>query len=163
MKKLILAALAALLFTSVCKAQDGNMPYTATFSSNFKMANANYSKIILTLWKDFENNTLDNHVDMITDTVTMIFSQGAPVKGKAENLSGAKAYRGSLKDYKVTADAWMSVQSVDKNRNFVCVWGTESFTDKDGKQIKHRIHEVWGFNKDGKVDFMMQYAGEGTM
>ena len=74
MKKLILAALVAFLFTTVCKAQDGKMPYTATYSSNFKIADANYSKMVLTLWKDFENNTLDNHVDMITDTVTMMFS-----------------------------------------------------------------------------------------
>ncbi len=163
MKKLILATLVALLYAGVCFAQDGKALYTASYSSKFAIAGANYSDKILTLWKDFENNTLDNHVDLIADTVTMMFSQGAPVKGKAANLAGAKAYRGSLKDYKVTADAWMSVKSTDKNQNFVCIWGTESFTDKDGKQFKQRIKEVWGFNKDGKVDFMMQYAGEGSM
>jgi hypothetical protein len=163
MKKLILAAIAALSFTVVCKAQDGNMPYTATYSSNFTMADPSYSKTILTLWKDFENNTLDNHTDMIADTVTMMFSQGAPIRGKAENLAGAKEYRSSLKNYMVTVDAWMSVKSTDKGQNFVCIWGTEKFTDKDGKQVSQRIHEVWGFNKDGKVDLMMQYTGEGAM
>jgi hypothetical protein len=163
MKKLILATLVALLFAGVCFAQGGKTLYTATYSSKFAMGDPNYSDKVLTLWKDFENNTLDNHVDLIADTVTMMFAQGAPVKGKAENLAGAKAFRGSVKDYKVTADAWMSVKSLDKNQNFVCIWGTESFTDKDGKQVNHRIHEVWGFNKDGKVSLLMQYAGEGTM
>ena len=163
MKKLILATVVAVSFAGLCRAQGGKMPYTAGYSSSFTIADPSYSEKILTLWKDFENNTLDNHVDMIADTVTMMFSQGAPVKGKAENLAGAKAYRGSLKNYKVTVDAWMSVKSTDKNQNFVCIWGAESFTDKDGKQVKQRIHEVWGFNKDGKIDLMMQYTGEGTM
>jgi len=163
MKKLILATLVALLFAGVCFAQSGKVLYTASYSSKFAIAEPNYSDKILTLWKDFENNTLDNHVDLIADTVTMMFSQGTPVKGRAANIDGAKAFRGSLKNYKVTADAWMSVKSLDKNQNFVCIWGTESYADKDGKQVSHRIHEVWGFNKDGKIDMMMQYSGEGTM
>jgi hypothetical protein len=159
MKKLILAILLALPFAAMSQAHSG---YTANYSSNFKMADPAYSDKILTLWKDFENNTLDNHIDLFTDTVTMMLAEGGVVKGKAANLANAKAFRGSVKNYKVSVDAWMSTKS-DKNENIVLVWGTESFTDKDGKAVKQRIHEVWGFNKDGKIDLMMQYAGAGGM
>ncbi|MDB5111225.1 MAG: nuclear transport factor 2 family protein, partial [Mucilaginibacter sp.] len=69
----------------------------------------------------------------------------------------------SIQNYKVTVDAWLSVKSTDKNQNVVCVWGTEEYTDKNGKQVKSRTHEVWMFNKDGKVDLMLQYAGVESM
>lgn len=133
--------------------------YTANYSSNFKMGDASYSEKILALWKDFENNDLDKHVDMFADTVTMVLSEGGVVKGKADNLAGAKAFRSSIKDYKVSVDAWMSLKSTDRNQDWVAIWGNESYTDKDGKAVTRRLHEIWGFNKDGKISIMMQYEG----
>jgi len=156
MKKLIMAILVALPFVAMSQ---GKSSYTAAYSSNFTMADPSYSDKVLTLWKDFENNTLDKHVDMISDTVTMMLSEGMVVKGKAENLAGVKEFRNSIKNYKVTVDAWMSLKSLDRDENVVCVWGNENFTDKDGKQVTRRLHEVWGFNSAGKVSLMMQYAG----
>ena len=143
-------------FAAMSQAHSG---YTASYSSNFKISDASYSDKVLMLWKDFENNTLDQHIDMLSDTVSMTLSNGDRVKGRAENLAGAKEFRSSLKDYKVTIDAWTSLKSTDRNGNVVCIWGTESFTDKDGKKVTQRLHEVWGFNKDGKIDMMLQYAG----
>ncbi len=157
MKKLILAILLALPFAAL------SQTYTAGYSSKFAMANSSYSDKVLTLWKNYENNTLDNNLDLISDTVTMILSNGSVVKGKAENLKGVKEFRGSIKDYKVTVEAWMSIKSLDKGENIVLVWGDESFTDKDGKKVQQRQHEVWVFNKDGKISLMMQYAGGGGM
>jgi hypothetical protein len=160
MKKLFAFFLLAMPFAAMSQAHGG---YTANFSSNFAVADPSYSEKILTLWKDFENNTLDNHLDMFADTVSMTLANGATVKGKAANLAGAKQFRSSLKNYKVTVDAWVSLKSIDRNKNFVCIWGTEVYTDKDGKQVTSRAHEVWGFNKDGKIDMMLQYAGGGGM
>lgn len=157
MKKLILAILLAFPFLAM------SQTYTASYSSKFGMADPSFSEKVLTLWKDYENNTLDSHAELIADTVTMILQQGAVVKGRAENLKGAKDFRASIKDYKVVLEAWMSVKSLDKNENIVLVWGNESFTDKDGKQVKARVHEVWAFNKAGKISLMMQYSGAGGM
>ena len=163
MKKIIMAALVALSFAGICRAQAGKMPYKADYSSSFTMADPSYSEKILTLWKDYENNTLDKHADMISDTVSMLLADGTLVKGKANNLAGVKEYRGSIKNLKVTVDAWMSVKSLDRDENLVCVWGNESFTDKDGKQVSVRMHEVWGFNSAGKVSLILQYTGQGSM
>lgn len=159
MKKLLMAILLALSVTAVCRAQGGKMLYTAGYSSNFTMADPSYSEKVLTLWKDYENNTLDKHADLISDTVTMHLASGQLIKGKAENLAGVKEYRASLKNLKVTVDAWMSIKSLDKDQNWVAIWGTEEFTDKDGKQVTMRQQEVWGFNSAGKVVAMMQFSG----
>jgi hypothetical protein len=160
MKKLFVFFLFTMPFVAMSQAHSG---YTANFSSSFAMADPSYSEKVLMLWKDFENNTLDKHLDMFSDTVSMTLSDGTTVKGKAQNLAGAKEFRNSLKNYKVSVDAWMSVKSLDKNANFVCIWGNEDFTDKDGKHITRRLHEVWGFNKDGKISILLQYAGGAGM
>jgi hypothetical protein len=163
MKKFILATLVALSFAGICRAQAGRMPYTAGYSSSFTMADPSYSEKVLTLWKDYEDNTLDKHADMFSDTVTMLLSDGTFVKGKANNMTGVKEFRNSIKNLKVTVDAWMSIKSLDRNENLVCVWGNETFTDKDGKQVSRRMQEVWGFNSAGKVSLMLQYVGQGSM
>ncbi|HTD98079.1 MAG TPA: nuclear transport factor 2 family protein [Mucilaginibacter sp.] len=156
MKKQFLFLLLALPLAAMSQSKTG---YTASYSSSFKTADASYSEKILTLWKDFENNTLDKHVDMFADTVNMILGNGAMIRGKAENLANVKQYRNSIKNYKVTVDAWVSLKSTDRNENVVCIWGNEECTDKDGKAIRSRVHEVWGFNKDGKIALMLQYSG----
>jgi hypothetical protein len=163
MKKFILATLVALSFAGLCRAQAGKMLYKADYSSSFTMADPSYSEKVLTLWKDYENNTLDKHADMISDTVTMLLADGTLVKGKANNMAGVKDFRGSIKNLKVTVDAWMSIKSLDRGENLVCVWGNETFTDKDGKQVSRRMQEVWGFNSAGKVSLMLQYVGQGSM
>jgi hypothetical protein len=160
MKKLFIFFLMAMPFVAMSQAHSG---YTPSYSSSFVIADPSYSEKILMLWKDFENNTLDNHTDMFADTVTMMLANGAMVKGKAENLAGAKQFRSSLKNYKAGLDAYVSLKSTDRNQNVVCVWGTEEYTDKDGKQVKTRLQEVWAFNKDGKIALMLQYAAPGGM
>lgn len=160
MKKLMLAALATILFAGLCKAQDTKAPYKAEYSSNFTIADQSYANKVLTLWKDFEENALDRHIDWFADTVSISWMTGQTVKGKAENLQGAKAYRGALKNLKISLDASVSLKS-DRGDNVVCVWGTEEYTDQNGKKMVNHLQEVWGFNKDGKIDIMLQYARAG--
>jgi ketosteroid isomerase-like protein len=156
MKKLFMILLMAMPLAAMSQAHSG---YKANYSSDFKMGDASYSEKILAVWKDFENNDLDKHTDLFADTVTMVLAEGGVVKGKANNLASAKAFRTSVKNYKVNIDAWMSLISTDRDQHWVGIWGNESYTDKDGKQVNQRVHEIWGFNKDGKISIMMQYEG----
>jgi hypothetical protein len=52
----------------------------------------------------------------------------------------------------------MPLKSVDRNEDWVAIWGTETDTYTDGKTDKKDIHEIWRINKDGKVDFIKQYS-----
>lgn len=160
MKKMIITVLVAASYVGLCHAQQNPM-YKAAYSSNFKMADQSYADKILTVLKDFENNTLDNHIGWFADTVTMMLASGKMTKGKTENLNGAKQFRGSLSNYKLSLDAWVSLKSVDRDQNVVCVWETEEYTGSDGKKVKESLQEVWGFNKDGKIDLMLQYVQAG--
>jgi len=159
MKKIFMIICVAASWVGICHAQD-SAPYKAHYSSKFTIADESYANKVLTLWKDFEDNMLDRHLDWFADSVSMSLATGETVKGKAANLAGAKSYRGSLKNYKISLDACMSLKS-DRGDNVVCVWGTEDFTDGSGKHVMQHIQEVWGFNKDGKVDLLLQYVRPG--
>ena len=134
-------------------------PYKANYSSNFKIGNPAQAKMILELWKDWDDNAFDRH-DYMADTVVMFFPDGSMIKGKDSSLTGAMRYRGSMSSATSKLDAWIPLKSVDRNQNWVAVWGSETDTWPDGKTETREIHEIWRFNKDGKVDFMKQFGSK---
>ncbi|MEP6950568.1 MAG: hypothetical protein ABI863_14885 [Ginsengibacter sp.] len=73
-------------------------------------------------------------------------------------MAGAKRYRGSMSTAVSSIDAWMPLRSIDRNEDWVAVWGTETDTYPYGKTDKKDLHEIWRINKEGKVDFMKQFA-----
>jgi hypothetical protein len=158
MKKLLIIALMLLPFVAMSQKTHMGAAYKASYSSNWVMAGSSYSNKVLACWKDFENNTFDKHASLFADTLTVMFADSKPKKGKAENMEDVKKFRSSIKDYKVNVRAWISMKSVDKGDNLVCIWGNESFTGSDGKKVARGLHEVWVFNKDGKIATIVQFA-----
>jgi hypothetical protein len=134
-------------------------PYTAKYSSNFQVGNPAQSKMVLELWKDWDDNVFDRH-NYFADTIVMFFPDGSRLRGKDSCLAGAKKYRGSMSTAVSTIQAWVPLKSVDRNQDWVIVWGSEADTFPDGKKATKDLHEIWRFNKDGKVDFMKQFASE---
>ena len=163
------ALLAGIMFFSAAQAQTDKTkekekmkaaqttPYTATYSSKFQIGDPKYAQIILKVWKDWDDNTLDQSATMFADTITMYTADGSMLKGKEQNLVEAKKYRGQFTTVKSTIHAFVSLKSTDQNENWVAIWGTEEDTGKDGKITSKELHEVWKFNKDGKIDVMRQF------
>ena len=158
MKRLFIAfvTLSSIVFFNESIAQTA--PYKVG-ASNFKIGNPEYAKKVLELWKDWDDNTFDKH-DYFADTVTMYLPDGMVVKGKAENLAGAKKYRGDMKSAVSVVHACVSLYNVVDKDEAVCIWGTETDTWPDGKVETRDLHEVWWFNKDGKVSGMRQWASK---
>jgi hypothetical protein len=135
------------------------LPYVASYSSNFEIDNSPYTKTVLDVWKAFENNTIDAVSGSFADTILIILADGNVIKGKTDFLAGIKSYRGSISSLKIDVAAWLATKSVDKDEHWVCVWADEIQTSSDGKTQTTPLHEIWRVNKDGKVDYMRQYAG----
>lgn len=133
--------------------------YKATYSSNFKMGKPANANKILELWKDWDDNQLERH-DYFADTITMMFPDGTTMKGKKENLEAAKKHRSSLSKVVSVVHAWLPMSSVDRKEDLVCIWGQETNTMADGKEEVRDLHEVWFFNKDGKVSMVRQWAAK---
>ena len=137
-------------------------PYKATYSSDFRIGNPANSKMILELWKDYDDNAFDRH-NYFADTVVMFFPDGSMAKGKDSVLAGAKRFRGALSGSTSTLTAWIPLKCVDRNENWVALWGSETDNWADGKTETRDIQEIWRINKDGKVDFMKQFQAKPTV
>ena len=154
MKRLFFSLTFMLIITCVIA-----QPYKATFSSSFKMGNDKYAKMVLDLWKAWDDNALDRH-DYFADTVKGYFPDGSVVKGKAAFLESGKKYRSGFTSAKSTVHALAPLYSIDKKIDAVCIWGEEEDITPDGKTTKTNIHEVWFFNKAGKISTLRQWTGK---
>ncbi len=135
-----------------------NYPYTAAYSSIFVMGNPAHAKMVLDAWKDWDDNALTRH-NFMADTIVTFLPDGSVMKGKAATMAGFTSFRSGLTSSKSTVDAWMPLRSTDRKEDWVAIWGTEVDTHADGKVTSTEIHEIWRINKDGKVDYIKQYAG----
>jgi len=100
--------------TTTVTTMNNGLPYTASYSSNFAMGNPANSKMILDLWKDWDDNAFNRH-DYMADTIVMYFPDGSMVKGKQAAMDAAMKYRGSMTSAKSTFNAWLPTRSLDKN------------------------------------------------
>jgi hypothetical protein len=135
--------------------------YTPGYSANFRLGDAKYSNVVLQLWKDYDNNTLSAH-DYLSDTVTMYLPDGSVLKGKQQVFDVMGKYRAGIKTSSSTVDAWVPLHSNDRNTDLVGIWGTETDTMLDGTVTKSDIHEIWAFNKAGKVAWMKQWTAKSS-
>lgn len=135
-----------------------SLPYTADYSSNFQMGDLKNVQTILELYKDWDNNNLDNSRSKFADSITMVFSDGTIMKGPFDSINNAtKPYRNSLGTVTTSVHAILPVKSVDKNEDWVLAWFTQHSTDAKGKQDSVDLQETWRLNKDGKADLLYQY------
>ena len=134
------------------------LPYTASYSSSFKMGNADYSSIIAQgSWKDWENNTMDNMRSWVADTIVAFQSDNKMIRGVDSLQANWKRGRAGYTKVIDTLNAVMPVYSTDKKENWVLVWATEINTDTKGKTDTVAVMETWRINKDGKADLVYQY------
>jgi len=161
MKRLMIAVTAMLLtgFFNETVAQATPAPYVADYTSSFAMGNTAYATKVLELWKDWDDNQLNRH-DYFADTIVAWLPDGSVTKGKAANMEGAMKFRGSMTKSKSTIHAWVPLYSTDTKDNIVCIWGSEEDTFADGKVDTRELHEVWWFNKDGKVTALRQWQAK---
>jgi hypothetical protein len=136
------------------------LPYTANYSSQFALGNQAHATRILELWKDYDDNSFQRHLDYYADTASFFTSDGMIFKGRDSSLAMVSKYRSGLTNVKSTVDAWIPLRSTDRNEDWVAIWGTETSTDSQGKTTTNAVHELWSFNKDGKVASMRQYHAQ---
>jgi hypothetical protein len=82
--------------------------------------------------------------------------------GKAAIVEGAKKVRGGFTSATSALDAWVPLKSVDRNEDWVALWGHEDDVLTDGSKQKRELHEIWRINKDGKIDYMQQWTAVPT-
>lgn len=133
-------------------------PYTAEYSAQFVPGDPAHARPVLELWKAWEANDLDRQAATLADTVQMDFADGRTVRGKDSVLAALKRERSTLTASKATVEAWLPFKSLDRGDSWVALWAREEAADGSGKVSVTQYHELWRINKDGKIDYLRQYA-----
>jgi len=156
MKKSILIVLGCTMFIAFSThAQD--LPYKAGYSSNFKLGSHDWSKMVLSLYKDYEKNDFQTHRAWFSDTATAVLPNGQVVRGIDEVINYFQKDRQTNGDVTFTMDAIIPLTSVDRKENWVALWGTSQT-----QQGKQEFQAIWRINKDKKVDFMKFYSAQAS-
>ncbi len=134
-------------------------PYTIDYSSQFAIGDAEQAKKITEIWKSWDNGNLAATKDHFADSMSMNFADGMVMNGTRDSiLASGQAYRNSFKSVSSRVAAIVPLKSTDKNENWVCIWGTETHTDMQGKVDSVHFQETWRMNSAGKTDLVYQYA-----
>lgn len=152
-KTIFLAFTATVLVVFAVNAQ--NLPYNASYSSNFKVGNHDLSKMVLSLYKDYEKNDFETHLGWFADTVMAQLPDGHMLRGKGDVIDYFKNERQTIGDMTFSMDAIIPLTSVDRKETWVALWGSS-----DTQQGKQDFQAIWRLNKDKKVDFMKIFTAQ---
>ena len=127
-------------------------PYTATFSSDFSIGDANHAKMVLDLYKMWEDGRVDDFKSVLADSASIDFPNGYKFKDNTADslISFAKQFRKGLSSVKLMFDAWMPIHVNDKKEDYVLVWYREYETDMKGKVDSTRGHAYFQM-KNNKI------------
>ncbi|MFI5154248.1 MAG: hypothetical protein ACHQET_12990 [Chitinophagales bacterium] len=142
--------------TAAKKMDSVSYPYKAGYSSSFEIGKPESSKIVLDIWKAFEDNKLDDTKALWADSVTLQFENFTFHGSPDSTIAGGKRDRAQYSSLIDSVDAWMPIHSTDRNEDWVAVWGREYSINKKGKKDTSDIHEIWML-RNGKVAYMSQY------
>ena len=144
--------------TTAKKDSSFNYAFKALYSSSFEMGDPKNAKIVLDIWKAYQDNKLEDTKTLWADSVTLQFANGFTFHGNPDSvLAGGKADRNNYTSLTDSVDAWISTKSTDRNEEWVCIWGREYSTSKKGKKDTTNLQEIWRL-KEGKVNFMAQFT-----
>lgn len=133
-------------------------PFTADYSSDFEIGDEKNVQTLLDLYKNWDNNTLDNSKSAFADNDTMYFSDGSMFAGSRDSLFiVANKMRGQMGTVVDSVHAWVPLRSKDKKEEWVSIWTRETTTNAKGVKKSKELHEVWRFDGNGKINLMYQY------
>jgi hypothetical protein len=136
-------------------------PYTPNYSSKFEISNPEHVKMLLDLWKHWDNNTLGEGAGFFADSVTMQFHDGTKVHGSRDSIIAmGKRERGKFTRVTSSVDACVALRSTDKDEEWVCIWGKEINETAKGKIDSLLLQENWRLDKNGKVVELVQFAAK---
>jgi hypothetical protein len=136
--------------------------YTPSYSTQFAIGNPAHAKVVLDLFKGYENNDFSNETQF-ADTVMTLLPDGTQLRGRENVIAAFKKMRSGLSSSKFDFSAIVPLKSVDRNEDWVALWGSQDMTSTDGTQTNNWFQQIWRLNKDGKIDYIQFYEAKPPM
>jgi hypothetical protein len=132
-------------------------PYSPIYSNGYKTGSYKNLKIVTDVWKQFENGDITKSAGSFADDITVVYPDQV-ISGKKDTvLAQLKKLRDNFPTVQSFIYSWMPAKARDHDEDWVFIWGRQELTDKEGKLKSIEVHEIWQFNKEGKIIFMQQY------
>ncbi|MGZ5286475.1 MAG: nuclear transport factor 2 family protein [Flavisolibacter sp.] len=145
------------------KDEEVNYPYPILYSAKFEKGDPKLAQAVTQLWKHWDEGDLMKGRELFADSVVMRISNGMTMEGPRDSvLKWTQDYRSMYPKMESRVDAITYLHSTDKDENWAHIWGMETSTDQNGKVDSVYMHEAWRFDKNGKINLMLQYTRAGT-
>jgi len=133
--------------------------YTPSYSANFVAGSVEATETVMSLYRAWDDNKLDDVAGSFSDSVNMYFWDGSELVTTKDSMKAAmKSYRDNYSSMETKLNAVVSVKESEKNEEWVLVWLNEIRKDKSGKVDSTQMQETWGLDKNGKVRTLYQYG-----
>jgi len=135
------------------------LPYTATYSSNFTtdVSDADLKMVLMT-YKDWASGNLSGLSASMADTVDVDFSSGDHFRlSNADLLKMWTSYRNdTLSTVTTEMQGWQKMYATDRKEGHIVTWYKEIDTFKSGKVDSAYYHDI-NRVKDGKITWYASY------
>jgi len=131
--------------------------YSPIYSNGYRPGNYQLVKTVTDFWRAFENGDVRTTGKSFADDITFVYPDKV-ISGKRDTvLSQVKQIRDSYSAVQSFVYSWMPAKAKDHDEDWVFIWGRQEYTDKDLQLKSIEVHEIWQFNKEGKIIFVQQY------
>lgn len=131
-------------------------PYSPIYSE-FEPGNPVYAKTVLEIWRQFETGNLMSTANKFADSITLTFKDNIYTGKRDSILAIFKNRRDAYTDVQCYVDSWQPVHAKQTNDDLVLLWGRQDGIIHNKKRDYLVLHEVWSFDRKGKIRSMIQY------
>ena len=132
-------------------------PYTAVHSNSFDKGNEQLSKNVLDIWRQYETGKLFATEKLFADSLRLILPDRIIEGSREQVIAQYQKRRDAFSDMQCFVYSWMPVHRADTKEDLVFVWGLYDGTKKNGDRDYAQVHEIWRFDKEGKIKEMEQF------
>ena len=121
-----------------------------------------HTETIVSVWKDFDDGKVLQQKDRFADSAEFHTSDGYGYKGPRDSvLQKGLEYRNSFSSVSSSVNGIISFtlpyKATGKTENWVALWGTRIYADKNGKKDTIWLHEAWRVDSAGKINCLYQF------
>jgi len=91
------------------------------------------------------------------DSIRIILPSTIFSGSKSSVLQALQKQRAGYNNMQCFIQSWLPVRVRDKEEDLVWVWGIYDGTKTNGDRDYRMVHEIWRFNKQGRIREMEQF------
>jgi hypothetical protein len=132
-------------------------PIAPVHSNEFEKGQPQHAMRVLQVWRQYETGNVKKESASFSDSIRFILPDVVWNGKKDSVLSLYQKRREGYSNMQSFVYSWMPVHVSDEGDDMVWVWGLYDGTRKNGQRDYAIVHEVWRFDRNGKIKELEQF------